>query len=374
MMDFFTTPVAGDKMIKIVYALTMLTCVALFLSALATAAPTWAEPITSVTLVQADSIPFPDIYMCYDSEFASLFGDGFVAAKYVTKTLNDKHCQGMTSLPSLTQLNDEKSQKCFIEKTETSKKIAELTTVDQKGTANGATIGSAESGTHTFFAWDFKPDFAKIKADPDSGAKFGQIMEKGQFATLYLVEAGGEVVKDNKATVEGVMFPAFGTISLASMEADQVKNELAGDTKFHWHYRASVTNFADRASHYFKSGNDTYVDDSWTMASVFKIYSFTVNQIHIRAITFGEIWTQIGGLWGGAILVMSLVFTGSGYVRNHDQKELLVFRYQSAKKKKEALKMVASGVSKKVEDEETEKQEMKDRIAKLEAQIEQLTK
>ena len=407
MMDFFTTPVAGDKMIKIVYALTMLTCVALFLSALATAAPTWAEPITSVTLVQADSIPFPDIYMCYDSEFASLFGDGFVAAKYVTKTLNDKHCQGMTSLPSLTQLNDEKSQKCFIEKTEVSKKIdGGLPTVDQTNTerkietvenakakqlaaltpkvtgtttdpfcyaypANGATIGSAESGTHTFFAWDFKPLFAKIKGD---GAKFGQIMEKGQFATLYLVEAGGEVVKDNKATVEGVMFPAFGTISLASMEADQVKNELAGDTKFHWHYRASVTNFADRASHYFKSGNDTYVDDSWTMASVFKIYSFTVNQIHIRAITFGEIWTQIGGLWGGAILVMSLVFTGSGYVRNHDQKELLVFRYQSAKKKKEALKMVASGVSKKVEDEETEKQEMKDRIAKLEAQIEQLTK
>jgi len=237
--------------------------------------------------------------------------------------------------------------------------------------ANGATIGSAESGTHTFFAWDFKPLFANIKGD---GAKFGQIMEKGQFTTLYLVEAGGEVVKDNKATVEGVIFPAFGTISLASMEADQVKNELAGDTKFHWHYRASVTTFADRASHYFKSGNDTYVDDSWTMASVFKIYSFTVNQIHIRAITFGEIWTQIGGLWGGAILVMSLVFTGSGYVRNHDQKELLVFRYQSAKKKKEALKMVASGVSKKVEDEETEKQEMKDRIAKLEAQIEQLTK
>ena len=206
-------------------------------------------------------------------------------------------------------------------------------------------LGSAESGTHTFFAWDFKPDFAKIKEDADSAAKFGQIMEKGQFATLYLVEAGGEVVKDNKATVEGILFPAFGTISLASMEADQVKNELAGDTKFHWHYRASVTNFADRASHYFKSGNDTYVDDSWTMASVFKIYSFTVNQIHIRAITFGEIWTQIGGLWGGAILVMSLVFTGSGYVRNHDQKELLVFRYQSAKKKKEALKMVASGVS-----------------------------
>jgi len=254
--------------------------VALFLFAFATAALTWAERITSVMLVQAHSIPFPDIYMCYDSEFASLFGDGFVAAKYVTKTLNDKHCQGMTSLPSLTQLNDEKSQKCFIEKTEVSKKIGDggLPTVDQNnkeqkietvenakakqlaaltpkvtGTttdpfcyaypANGATIGSAESGTHTFFAWDFKPNFEEIKKDPDSGAKFGQIMEKGQFATLYLVEAGGEVVKDNKATVEGVMFPAFGTISLASMEADQVKNELAGDTKFHWHYRASVTNF-----------------------------------------------------------------------------------------------------------------------------------
>ena len=44
MMDFFTTPVAGDKMIKIVYALTMLTCVALFLSALATAHAMLARP------------------------------------------------------------------------------------------------------------------------------------------------------------------------------------------------------------------------------------------------------------------------------------------------------------------------------------------
>ena len=79
---------------------------------------------------------------------------------------------------------------------------------------------------------EFNPE-EKIKKDADSGAKFGQIMEKGQFATLYLVEAGGEVVKDNKATVEGVIFPAFGTISLASMEAftyhpSQVDKQVGG--------------------------------------------------------------------------------------------------------------------------------------------------
>ena len=51
---------------------TMLASMALFISSLATAAPSRVEPITSVKTVHAGSIPFPDVYMCYDFEFASL--------------------------------------------------------------------------------------------------------------------------------------------------------------------------------------------------------------------------------------------------------------------------------------------------------------
>ena len=72
MMSFFTAPVAGGTSISILYSLTMLASMALFISSLVTAAPSWAEPITSVKTVLADSIPFPDVYMCYDFEFASL--------------------------------------------------------------------------------------------------------------------------------------------------------------------------------------------------------------------------------------------------------------------------------------------------------------
>merc|ERR1711966_611210 len=88
MMEFFRAPVAGGNPIRILYALTMLACIVLFISSLATAAPSWAEPVTSVKTVLTDSIPLPDVYMCYDSEFASLFADGFLKAQYVTRTLN----------------------------------------------------------------------------------------------------------------------------------------------------------------------------------------------------------------------------------------------------------------------------------------------
>jgi len=405
MTEFLRAPVAGDRMIKILYALVMLACIGLFFFALATAAPTWAEPITSVQQIQVDSIPFPDVYMCYPHPFAALFADGFLDAEFVSGVSAQKPCTGLTAIPSLAQLGDPASQTCFMEKTETSGEFS-ISTVNPdktKGTfttivnakakqladlmpkiagentdigpvcyaypGNGKTIDDA--GKHVYFAWSFTPRFDDIDSKP--GGSFSKIMESGQSALLYLFPPGSEVVRDDKPIVEGTMFPAFGTISLASMEADKVKNELAGDKEYSWHYRPIVTSLLDSAGHFFQRGTKTYSDDSWTFASVFKIHSFTVTQIHIRAITFGEIWTQIGGLWGGSIFIMSLIFTTSGFVRNSDQRELLVFRYQSAKSKKEAIQNVG-GVSKKVEDTQAEIMEMKTRMEELEGKIQALAK
>jgi len=359
-----------------------------------------------VKTVLADSIPFPDVYMCYDSEFASLFKDGFLKAKYITKTINGEECKGLTATPSLAQVSDFKSQKCFIKTTEASHpKDLNADTQDQVGKAGkldpalnakakqladlipripgtsqaafcfaysgkDVKVTPAEGSQMAFFVWDFEPDMVKIDSHATPHEKFANVMEKGQYCTLYLVEAGADVVKDGKALVNGALFPAFGTISLATIEADQIKDELAGDTKFHWRYRAGVTPIADRSSHYFTSNANTFKDTSWTMASVFNIFSFNVNQIHIRSMTFGEIWSQIGGLWGGAVLVMSLIFTGSGFIRKSDHKELLVLRFQPIKAKKAAI-LKADGFNK-GNDEAAEKQDMKDRLAKLEAKIEEL--
>ena len=53
MLSFFTAPVAGGIKTKFVYYVTMLFCMYLFINSIVTAAPTWAEPITSVELEHA---------------------------------------------------------------------------------------------------------------------------------------------------------------------------------------------------------------------------------------------------------------------------------------------------------------------------------
>jgi len=401
MMSFFTAPVAGGTSISILYFLTMLASMAIFISSLVTAAPKWAEPITSVKTELAESIPFPDVYMCYDADFAALLEDEFLEAKILTFN----GCQGLTAAPSLSQLMDIKAHKCFIKTTECSIKDLPIDTEDgdKKGTltaalndkakqlanlipkidgqtadafcfhypGKGATISRTEAGQLAFLAWKFKPVMEKMTSD-----KYFEIMSKGQFSTLYLAEQGAEVVdiKNNKTLVTGAMFPAFGTISVATIEADQVKDELAGDTRFHWRYRAGVTPILEKSSHYYQDERADgqkviFKDNSWIMAPAFNIFSFNVNKVHIRSMTFGEIWAQIGGLWGGAVLIMSLIFTGSGFIRRSDQKELQVFRYQSIKTKKAAIQN-AGGFNKGEEAKAKKKQEkkdMEDRVAKLEA-------
>ena len=67
---------------------------------------------------------------------------------------------------------------------------------------------------------------------------------------------------------------------------------------------------------------------------------------------------------------MSFIFPGSGYVRKSDPKELFVFHFQPIKAKKLAVQM--AGGFEKGGEEAAEKQDMKDRLAKLEAKIEAL--
>ena len=238
--------------------------------------------------------------------------------------------------------------------------------------AQGTKITTEKPGEMGYIHWDFEVNFAKVEEYADKNGAYDYLNRQGQFTTAYIVEAGSDVVKDGKPVVDPFFLPGKGAIAVVSLTAQKVKNELAGDTDYHWYYTPTVTSVNDASGHYFEHNGNTYTDRSYLMMSVFKIHSFTVNNIHIRRITFGEVWGAIGGMWGGAVLVMTLLFTQSGYVRKKDQKELMVFRFQSTKAKKEALKK--AGGANKDEEEAAKKQALLDRLAELEKKVAALTK
>jgi len=132
-------------------------------------------------------------------------------------------------------------------------------------------------------------------------------------------------------------------------------------------YSITTTSLPDSMAHsyYDRSSGINSNDASFTMVGIFKFSSFVVNYVIIRTKTPGEIWTDIGALWGGAILIMTLFFVPSGFVRNKDQKELMVFRFQGTAGKKAALAATKGGVAQK----ETETEQLLRRVAALEAQL-----
>ena len=78
------------------------------------------------------------------------------------------------------------------------------------------------------------------------------------------------------------------------------------------------------------------ITDMTTTMNVFMVKSFVSRKITIRWQTTAEIWAAIGGLYGGAMLVMGLLFAASGYVDKKGS-EVMVFKFHSDETKQEIL-------------------------------------
>ena len=48
-------------------------------------------------------------------------------------------------------------------------------------------------------------------------------------------------------------------------------------------------------------------------------------RVHVRCKTISEIWAEIGALWAGAMIFMSLFFTQSGTIDVKSKKPMMVF-------------------------------------------------
>ena len=201
------------------------------------------------------------------------------------------------------------------------------------------------------------------------------------FLEAYLTEPGVDPV-DSKGEVNAsqVVFVGFGALSLAQLEMRQIKDETKGDEAFKVRRaklhmpgpearprpspvtissphnpacRGERTCCLHRAQTYYLSTmwNRPILDDradsgkatiNTNEANIgFWFTSFVVQKITIRNKTFGEIYAEIGGIWGASFALLAILFAKSG---THDKqgKEAYIFKFYLPSKKKQVVKAFAA--------------------------------
>lgn len=391
MAGFFTTPVAGGILVKVLYLITMLAAVVSFVAAVADVAGTWGLPITSIEMVQELELEMPDIFVCYPATFVeSINNEEIKEAYYGVYDIKGKECMGMASAKTLGEAGNPSG--CFLETMKASSDMelkyrdpnsepAVVKTAKVKKGERAAKLAASlpAKGEHKAFCFEYAMDGKKVQHDDKSLQYFfwdlvvdfakGNAGAEQTHAFLYFTAPGGE-----PDAAAGHFFPALGMITQAEISLTMVRDqtkltyEEAGmqvEAEYQPRYSITTTSLPDSMAHSYYDGRNNAHDNSFTMVGIFKFSSFVVNYVVIRTKTPGEIWTDIGALWGGAALIMTLFFTSSGFVRSKDQKELMVFRFQSAKSKKAALAATKGGAVVK----ETETEMLMRRMDALEAQL-----
>jgi hypothetical protein len=75
----------------------------------------------------------------------------------------------------------------------------------------------------------------------------------------------------------------------------------------------------------YNDDNDGKKNDVWAENYVALSFRHFTRRIHVRYKTFSEIWAEIGALWAGAMIFMSLFFTQSGTTDVKTKKPMMVF-------------------------------------------------
>lgn len=173
--------------------------------------------------------------------------------------------------------------------------------------------------------------------------KYKMMMQAYQSPTLstapffeaYLAEPGVDPVDSNGVVnASQIIFAGFGVTSLAQLEMRQIKDETKGDKAFKTYYLASMWNRPETEK---VVGSDGYAKlNQNQMVMGFWFTSFLVQKITIRNKNFGEIYAEIGGIWGASLAVLALLFVKSG-TRNKKGKEAYIFKYYPGSVKKQVL-------------------------------------
>jgi len=127
-----------------------------------------------------------------------------------------------------------------------------------------------------------------------------------------------------RVNASSVFMPGAMTTTKTDLLPTKFKDETAPFNDKDWRLQYASTNLFQRQNE-LTIKRDTGYD--WDVGAEF-LFAFNhfTRQVHIRNKTFAEIWSEIGGLWAAAALLMSFFFVQSG-ATDANEKPAYVFAY-----------------------------------------------
>jgi hypothetical protein len=166
---------------------------------------------------------------------------------------------------------------------------------------------------------------APAKHFKDTGGLFWQIYAVEQGAAPYVEIKGQKVINASYFTV-----PFVNTFTRVDLTPVFFKDETLGTKSML--DKTTMDFFAEEfeQSGYFSHPQRVNLgaaeaDSIWAENIVAITFRHFTRRIHIRYKTFSEIWAEVGALWAGAMIFMSLFFTQSGTTDVKSKKPMMVF-------------------------------------------------
>jgi len=189
-----------------------------------------------------------------------------------------------------------------------------------------------------YFEIQKEADGEYTQADFDSNSFIGgqwtftPPAQDSTYFEMYITKAGDDPIdtRDGKKFVNASqsLAGAQGMNTLAEIIMDEIKDETAGATDFSKTYRlSSATALREATLIGSIDGNSKPVMESESASILmWRFGTHVIRKITVRRKTVGEIWSEIGGLWAGALAITGLFFSLSGHMNDDDQ-EVFIFRY-----------------------------------------------
>lgn len=364
--SMLTAPVAGARKFRIGYLCVLWLAVALFLYTVFAAIPEWQQPVSIVSTEYRSELVFPDLVVCTPADVRAVAvsvtppGDISVVSQ---DAIGTSSCPMIFS-PLLAPVS---STLCAADLQSSSVSAAAmeieslLPTVTVGGNVIKASCSMFKMKSTTVATALNRASLLliKIRFSPPFPSYFSVFAFPAGASPVSTVD-GVRTITSNQMLIGGA-----GMESLVELEVEETQDQTKGEKDFTPRFLQSGGAQSLSSMNLVKSFNNLAFQlvDSVTSNVVVRFSTLTVRRILIRRVTFSEVWGQIGGLWGGAVGVVSIFFTLSGHL-NDSNEEVYVFRWLLPKVRRQQLSSLRAK-----DDNEFVTQ---GRIAALEKQLQQL--
>ena len=169
----------------------------------------------------------------------------------------------------------------------------------------------------------FSTRVAPVSAFKSTAGMFWQIYTSEQGVLPYVEIEGQKVINASYFTV-----PFINTFTKVDLTPVFFKDETLGTKSML--DKKTMTYFAQEFEQtgYFSHANNVLLEaanDVWADNYVALTFRHFTRRVHVRYKTVSEIWAEIGALWAGAMIFMSLFFTQSGTTDVKSKKPMMVF-------------------------------------------------